>query len=331
MIAELLEARREYSRQFRRQDRIRVVGIGVGMKHVGARRAADLSVQVFVAAKRPLHELALRERIPADIDGIPIDIVESPAARFSGATAATANAAGHTLRIGRSKYRPLKAGVSCSNLYSCAGTLGAFCEGLNRDGRPSRFILGCGHVLRGTGAYNKTTSAVIQASPADGGSSRDTVAVLARDIPVRAGVDHANTCDAAIAELLPDIEYSNEIVGIGGLAGKTEPQLGMRILKSGRTTGVTAGVVTSIALETSIAWGAQNFTTSRFTDLFRIEAEGPGGLFAQGGDSGALVVTAEKHDAAGLYFAGGEDGSFGLAARISTVEHQLEVQLITAA
>lgn len=327
MISEFLEARREYSRQLSRYDGIRPLGIGVGLRNVDGRRLSDLSVQVFVSTKRPLGQLSRKARIPGTIAGIPIDIVESPHAVFSGTTSIEPCQSTRQLRVGRGKYRPLKSGISCSNLYSCSGTLGAFCEGLNHSGRPAKFILGCGHVLRGRGTY-KTTRAIIQASPADGGTSKDTVAVFDRDIPVHAGAESNNSCDAAIAEVLPEMECIDEIVGIGRLGGKTEPVLGMRVLKSGRTTGLTSGIITSVALETRIRWNAGEPGTSyRFIDLVRIETDTPGIPFSLPGDSGALIVSADTCSASALYFAGSDDGSFGLAASISTVETELGVQL----
>ena len=122
------------------------------------------------------------------------------------------------------------------------------------------------------------------------------------------------------------------ILGIGAPSGKTEPQLGMPVLKAGRTTGVTKGVVTALAVETWISWSIQDPSMRyRFVDLIRIDGETAGVPFALPGDSGALVVAESSLAAVALYSAGTDQGHYGLASPISTVEKCLDVQIQSAA
>ena len=74
--------------------------------------------------------------------------------------------------------------------------------------------------------------------------------------------------------------------------------------------------------------GSDGEVEARFTDQVRIEGRGdaPVGL---GGDSGSLVVTAESTPrAVGLYFAGPEDGTYGVANPIDEVLERLDVEIL---
>ncbi len=51
-----------------------VVGVGVGLRHADARRTDELGLVVMVKQKLPLDQLAPEDVIPAEIDGVPIDV-----------------------------------------------------------------------------------------------------------------------------------------------------------------------------------------------------------------------------------------------------------------
>src|SRR5690348_12070275 len=55
-----------------------VRGVALGPKIVSGALTSRPAIQVFVARKRPLHDLAADERIPREIDGIHTDIIELP-------------------------------------------------------------------------------------------------------------------------------------------------------------------------------------------------------------------------------------------------------------
>ena len=54
-----------------------VVGCAVGYKHVGGKPTEDLCIVCYVRKKKPLSELGATDRIPAFLEGIPTDVVES--------------------------------------------------------------------------------------------------------------------------------------------------------------------------------------------------------------------------------------------------------------
>src|SRR3989442_375489 len=86
-----------------------------------------------------------------------------------------------------------------------------------------------------------------------------------------------------------------EILGIGRARGTKDPEIGLQVRKSGRTTGVTQGRITAIDAVVEVDYGGP-------TAIFREQIVSD--LLSKGGDSGSLVVDDARH-AVGLLFAGG--------------------------
>ncbi len=53
-----------------------VVGVGVGRTVRGGRLTDEIGLIVLVQAKRPTSQLADQERIPTEIEGVPVDVQE---------------------------------------------------------------------------------------------------------------------------------------------------------------------------------------------------------------------------------------------------------------
>ncbi len=53
-----------------------VVGVGVGYVRRGGLRTDEVGLVVLVRRKRPASELAVSDRVPAQIDGVPVDVQE---------------------------------------------------------------------------------------------------------------------------------------------------------------------------------------------------------------------------------------------------------------
>lgn len=108
-----------------------------------------------------------------------------------------------------------------------------------------------------------------------------------------------NTVDCALARPLSDAMFGSEILNIGQVSGTKNPALGMRVRKSGRTTGYTEGNITLINATVNVSYNTSVGTrTARFTGQIITEA------MSQGGDSGSLVVDTTENKAVGLLFAG---------------------------
>lgn len=71
------EARREKERHAQEvMSLANVVGLGVGRKLQGGRRLRCWAIVVYVRKKVPASELGPEDLIPAQIDGIPTDVIE---------------------------------------------------------------------------------------------------------------------------------------------------------------------------------------------------------------------------------------------------------------
>jgi hypothetical protein len=116
--------------------------------------------------------------------------------------------------------------------------------------------------------------------------------------------------DAAIAKI--DTGATAEILGLGapyGVGGRA--RVGLKVKKSGRTTGVTAGEIIDAHFESDIAYTRIGQPNDRhMSDCLLIKSTERSGVFSDGGDSGSLVLDDESMVAVGLLFAAAE-GSNG--------------------
>lgn len=119
--------------------------------------------------------------------------------------------------------------------------------------------------------------------------------------------------DVAGALVIPgDVDPSGSILGIGPPSGQTvAPSIGMRVKKSGRTTGVTHGVIRAINVTVNVGYptecGSQTIQTAQFVNQMMIVGRPIFIPFSKAGDSRALVVedVGTCPRSVGLLFAGG--------------------------
>lgn len=226
--------------------------------------------------------------------------------------------------------RPIQLGVSGSNLSvlthngECSGgTLGC----LVTDGT-DKFILSNNHVF----AYlNEATPGdlIVNPGPIDSGCvaiPTNAVAELTRFIPLDDSENNVNLIDAAIAKVFSDkVDPSGSIVGIGVISSETvEATVGLRVKKTGRTTGTTFGVVEAIDLTVEVL--IEGWALFGFEEVIGI---GPTS-FSEPGDSGSLIVTdleGQTPKAVGLLFAG-VDGGLTYACKIDSVLERLGVTMV---
>ena len=136
------------------------------------------------------------------------------------------------------QYRPLRAGTSIINArVNEPGTLGLIAT----DAAGANWIISCYHVLcdSGLGAYVQDDVVFQPAAVANSNS----IAVTSKT-KANAGLD------CAAAKIQPGITVSNEVLGIGAIAGITAGAIGMRVVKSGGTSGITEGVISNVAAQT---------------------------------------------------------------------------------
>ena len=121
--------------------------------------------------------------------------------------------------------------------------------------------------------------------------------------------------DAAIARPLSDDLVEKRILEIGEPHGAVEGTLGMKIKKSGRTTGVTRGEITQVDVTVQVQYDATKIAT--FTGQLMA------GPMSSGGDSGSVVLD-ENDYVTGLLFAGSE-----VATVINTIQNVLKALNVT--
>lgn len=299
-----------------------VVGVGVGYKFRRGRRTESVCVVALVRVKRPRDQLAERDLVPGRLEGVATDVVEVGELR--------------PLQSPTDRWRPAPGGVSIGHPSITAGTLATVVQD-RASGR--RLILSNNHVLADSNR-GVPGDGVLQPGRADGGQpGRDEIARLERFVPISFALDAAtcpvargvagiatgiaraigskhqlvaiqvdenatNEVDAAVASPLADDLVSDEILEVGVVLGlgTRDPELGLSVVKSGRSTGRTAGEITILGATVDVNYGDSPLEDriARFEDqIVTTEMSEPG-------DSGSLLVDAASHRAVGLLFAGSD-------------------------
>jgi hypothetical protein len=201
------------------------------------------------------------------------------------------------------RVRPLAIGYSVGHVNITAGTIGCFVSS-QLPGEPGDFILSNNHVLADENRAQPGDE-IVQPGPADGGQSPgDLLADLRRFVPLT--LTGKNDIDAAAALVVEGIAVDAlTLQGLGALAGVRETPLesGETVWKLGRTTGLTQGTVTATEVD-DLAVG-YDIGTVVFDNQVEIGPAVAGQTFSMGGDSGSLIVDAQRF-AVALLFAGND-------------------------
>ena len=148
---------------------------------------------------------------------------------------------------------------------------------------------------------------IIQPGVYDKGTKADGVAALTGVVKYRR--HKPNFLDAAFAALNSGVDCElARIVGLGKLMGLGADFIeeGTRVSKLGRTTGLTRGRVTAFELDNV---GVEfDVGLLHFNNQIEIESEDDT-PFSLGGDSGSLIVDADRLGIA-LLFAGSDQGGY---------------------
>lgn len=205
---------------------------------------------------------------------------------------------------------PIKLGTSGGNIkdkfiiFCCSGTLGSVVKRGTTE-----YILSNNHILA-----RKDLAAVgediIQPGLVDTQCSTSTtkstvVADLSQFAKLRS--PNSSNVDAAIAQTRSG-KVSAEILDIGYINPTPLPaSLGLNVMKSGRTTGLTTGGVGAIEATVNVSYsnscGSSKTFMVTFTNQIIIDTAG----FSAGGDSGSLIVSNEAgacKQPVGLLYAG---------------------------
>jgi len=293
-------------------NRANVVATGIGYKITAGQKTSKLSIVCSVTRKVAASQLASQDMVPDMLEGTPTDVVQTGTIR--------------ALQSRTDKIRPAPGGVSIGHRDITAGTLGCLVKKNDQV-----FILSNNHVLANSNQA-MIGDPILQPGPYDGGRYPDdhianleefvpiNIIGLPDDCPIANAIagflnriakllgSHVemqainqqpvdNLVDAAIARPLNPEDVTEEIMEIGRIQGSTEAQLAMAIKKSGRTTGLTSGVIEQVDVTVNVQYGEGKI--ARFTDQLMA------GAMSQGGDSGSAVLN-DNNQLLGLLFAGSD-------------------------
>ncbi len=220
----------------------------------------------------------------------------------------------------------------------CGGTLGALVSDRNND----LFILSNNHVLAESDQA-RTGDSIVQPALVDlncNPQAGRTIGSLRYVVPLQSTQSNV---DAALAAATPAVDASGAILQLGpsinGVLSPAAPAAGtgetlsagvlnqLRVVKSGRTTGLTCSTVNTVDLTVQVDY-YYDCAESRpyYTKTYVNQIGMPGASFADSGDSGALVLDASNAQPLGLFFASGADDSnhgFSVANPIQDVLSEL--------
>jgi len=266
-----------------------VVAVDLGYKWVSGQMTSELSIRVHVISKKRRSFVPKNEIFPEKLGGIKVDVIEAnyiPQAYYKSKLEAAVD--------GRDdKYQVVPLGVSIGSRFSTAGTLGAKVIDLKSG---NEMILSNWHVMAGRPGARAGTS-VWQPGWIDGGTNEDnTIAELTRWV--------LGPHDAAVATITGARKVTTKTLEGRSIVDVTEPRLGMRVWKSGRSTGYTEGLIDGIKMQVSLPYG--DIGVKRLESVFHIVPRpGSGDVeISRGGDSGSVWVDQESGKAVGLHFAG---------------------------
>jgi hypothetical protein len=200
--------------------------------------------------------------------------------------------------------RPVPIGVSTGHVDVTGGTLA--CRVSNGC---HTYALSNAHVYANENA-GLTGDTILQPGDVDGGiDPDDAIAVLAESIPIVMSTKWPtnNYVDAAIAETTTgEVGTATRTNGYGTPKTQTlAADVGMDVMKYGRTTAITYGYISDINV-------AVNITYEEGTALFKRQVliqTVDGSDFSKSGDSGSLIVASggtNDRRPVGLLFAAGE-------------------------
>lgn len=296
-----------------------VVATGIGYKIKGGKRTAELVIVCSVAKKLPLAQIAEKDLVPQSLDGVSTDVIEVGTIRAL-ATLPT------------EKWRPAPGGVSIGHRDITAGTLGCV---VRKDGRA--YILSNNHVLANSNAGQVGDPILQPGPYDGGRLETDAIATLAEFVPITfIGFEPPSDCkfatavlaalnagcraigsrtryravrpaaasqavenlvDAALARPMAEMDLKDDQLGVGPIIGVGNAQIGTKLVKSGRTTGVTRDEVLQVDVTTQVQYGPGQVAV--FADQIMA------GPMSQGGDSGSAVLD-EDNRFVGLLFAGSD-------------------------
>lgn len=286
-----------------------VTGLDIGRKIVKGKKTDEIAIRVFVKKKKDVAE---KDRIPASIGGVKTDVIERSFVLHPRAVSLVEV----ERKADTGTYDPLVGGIGigpCKAVdgFVFVGTLGCMVRDRNTS---ETLMLTNYHVAAEKWDPGDT---ICQPSRVDGGSCpANVVGSLVRSVI-------SEHVDGAVCRIT-DRAFLCNITEIGTVQGKATASPDQAVRKRGRTTGLTFGTVDSVDFSANVPY---DHGIVVLKNQITIEVDtSQSAQFGNGGDSGSAVVD-ENRNVVGLYFAGTEDGSFGVANPIDFVLDELNIDI----
>jgi endonuclease G len=299
-----------------------ITSVGIGYKESGGQPTGELVLKFTVGQKvapellqtvptRPIPETITANGIEFETDVVERTFAPQPIPVLEA-----------TKSDRKTRRNPIVPGISIGHVHVTAGTLGCVVADA-KTGEP--LILSNWHVLHG--ATGQLGDPIVQPGPADD----NRVAENKAGVLVRSFVGLAGDCALARPS---GRRIDDEVLDLGVAVRRlADPELGDVVVKSGRTTDVTYGVVTRVHTITKITYGGVG---EQEIGGFEIGPDpdhpAPNEEISMGGDSGSAWLAVDGNGDAtdlmlGLHFAGetGGEREFALACYASSVFAKLEI------
>jgi endonuclease G len=303
-----------------------ITSVGIGYKQINGKPTNEISIQFTVEEKSEPEALEELDTplIPQSfvIDGVvvPTDVIE----RSFEIDYKIVEEVSPDQR--KTRINPIQPGTSVANKKVSAGTIGCIVYD-QKNGAP--YILSNWHVLHGP--QGNIGDEIVQPGPFD--DNRINLNRLGK--LVRSHLGAAGDCAIATIE---DRAFKSDIMDLGvAIEQLGEPELGDKIIKSGRTTGVTHGLVTRVHTISKLNYGG--LVGYQFIGGFEIgpDPNSPpsNGEISMGGDSGSAWIFKTRSGKptnvlAGLHFAGetsNDPNEHAVACYSKSVFEKLEISL----
>lgn len=294
-----------------------VQSVDFGFKYVKRVRVSSTAIRFHLADKKTPAEVTGAAMLPAQILGFPCDVIEMTYDLEDQSRSGS--------------FEILQPGISVGNLNrDSTGTLGAIVRDLATGGL---CILSNWHVL-----YGRTDAtprdAIGQPGPADPQEMPPrTIAAPLRAANLSWGID------AALALLSPDQKLDQQIFGLKLTpSGVGEPELDMKVVKCGRTSGITHGIVDGIEGSVRMDYSTRG-DKPRWMDCIRVildrSVDPKITDLSLEGDSGAIWIDKASSCAVALHFAGQNNSDplaeYALAHSLPDVLQRLGAELVNQA
>jgi hypothetical protein len=275
--------------------RVHATGVGI---------AADggFALKVFLFDAASLDAARADALLRRPWQGVPVDLAVLPVqAAYATSRPPVARPAQH-----RARRRPVPAGVEIGPLGgSYVGTLGCFVRRGAGDAGPL-FALSNNHVLANVNRFVLGARFTQPFSAA----AADVVATLSDYEPIAfpsPGAQPRNVMDAAIAAVSDTRAVTlGRILNIASYEPTLRaPRPGLRVIKAGRTTGVTRGTITAVRVRgVNVNYGTQATPIVATFDNAITITGAAGATFSMPGDSGAVILDEASGQPLALLFAG---------------------------